>query len=99
MCFSWMETFFWPEKRKKKWCFSLQNLFILICLIKPHTHKKNPRHEKQIELNLAADDSLSRRLALSHSFPKRMRSNQEAHIDLNSDLRCEQPNTSNLSYL
>lgn len=73
---------------------------VYIDLFNKTTHtQKNPRHEKQIELNLAADDSLSRRLALSHSFPKRMRSNQEACIDLNSDLRCEQPNTSNLSYL
>lgn len=50
---------------KKKWCFSLQKL-VYIDLFNKITHtQKTPRHEKQIELNLAADDSLSRRLTLS----------------------------------
>jgi len=41
MCFSWMETFFWPEKREKKMVFlSVELVYIDLFNKTTHTQKK-----------------------------------------------------------
>lgn len=57
------------QKKKKKKVFLSAEL-VYVDVFNKTTNTKKTRHEKQIELNLASDDSLSRRLTLSpHSFP------------------------------
>lgn len=55
-------------QKKKKVFLSAELVYVDV--FNKTTNTKKTRHEKQIEPNLASDDSLSRRLTLSpHSFP------------------------------
>lgn len=59
---------FLAKKKKKKVFLSAELVYVDV--FNKTTNTKKTRHEKQIEPNLASDDSLSRRLTLSpHSFP------------------------------